>query len=101
MKSDRRSIMRAAWAIRRKSNCTMSKALKTAWAAVKALAEAVVSLKSFGISRGCTSIWEKYGKCRCYLTAKAYTGVNSDAVGLKREIKVGYIDMMAAEFVAA
>ncbi len=35
MKYDRRSIMKTAWGIRRESGCTMSAALKKAWAVAK------------------------------------------------------------------
>jgi hypothetical protein len=96
-REEKRQVMQMAWQIRRKSNCTMSKAMKTAWAAVKALTEAVEIGEGYGITREYTNLWEKYGKSRLYIGARVYT----NAWNLKRDVKGGYVDMMTAEFVAA
>lgn len=98
MKYDRRAIMKNAWNIRRSANVDMSTALKAAWA----LAKAVIEAETIGEESGwnykvSANDWAKYGKNRTYVSTRIYT----NAWNLKREIKLGYIDNMTGEFIAA
>lgn len=98
MKYDRRAIMKNAWNIRRNANVDMSTALKAAWA----LAKAVIEAETIGEESGwnykvSANDWAKYGKNRTYVSTRIYT----NAWNLKREIKLGYIDNMTGEFIAA
>ena len=98
MKYSKIQIMKSAWALRRRYNVCMSVALKAAWATVKARAAA----EDAGIESGwnykvSVNLWDKYGKVRSYISARIYT----NAWNLKREIKIGYVDLMTGEFAAA
>lgn len=57
------NIMTSAWDIRRKTGCTMSKALCKAWADAKAPKDIVSTLLAAGGKR-----WAKNGKDRIYLS---------------------------------
>ena len=98
MKYDRRAIMNNAWAIRRTANVDMSTALKAAWALAKVIIEAETIGEESGWNYKVSSNdWAKYGKKRTYVSTRIYT----NAWNLKREIKLGYIDNMTGEFIAA
>ena len=98
MKYDRRAIMKNAWNIRRSANVDMSTALKAAWALAKAVIEAETIGKESGWNyKVSANDWAKYGKNRTYVSTRIYT----NAWNLKREIKLGYIDNMTGEFIAA
>lgn len=92
------NIMKNAWSIRRTANVDMSTALKAAWATEKALMAAEETGKESGWNyRVCANDWVKYGKNRTYVSTRIYT----NAWNCKREIKMGYVDNLTGEFVAA
>lgn len=98
MKYSRKNIMRNAWAIRRSNKVSMSVALKSAWAIEKAIATAEEAGKESGWNyRVSANDWNKYGKSRTYIATKIYT----NAWNLKREIRIGYVDNMTGDFIAA
>lgn len=98
MKYNKKAIMVNAWNIRKTANVDMSTALKAAWALTKALIEAEELGKEIGWKyRTCANGWVKYGKNRTYVSTRIYT----NAWNLKRELKVGYVDNLTGEFVAA
>ena len=98
MTYDKKNIMRNAWAIKRTANVTMSTALKAAWALEKAMMKAEEIGKESGWNyKVSANDWVKYNKNRTYVSTRIYT----IAWNVKREIKLGYIDNMNGEFVAA
>lgn len=98
MKYNRSEIMRNAWNIRRNANVDISTALKAAWALAKAMIEAETIGEESGWNyKVSANDWAKYGKNRTYVSTRIYT----NAWNLKREIKLGYIDNMTGEFIAA
>lgn len=98
MKYNRKNIMNNAWNIRRTNNVSMSVALKAAWALEKAMMEAEqIGAESGWNNKVVANDWIKYGKSRTYVSTRIYT----NAWVLKREIKLGYVDNMTGEFVAA
>lgn len=91
-------IMKNAWAIRRSANVSMSIALKATWALEKALSSAEETGKDSGWNyRVSVNEWCKYGKNRTYVSTRIYT----NAWKIKRENKIGYVDNMTGEFIAA
>lgn len=97
-KYNMRNIMTNAWRIRRENNVSMSTALRAAWSLAKAVnaAESVAT----GISLNTkvrVNDWAKYGKSRTYVEVAVYT----NAWNRKRTEKIGYVDNMTGEFVAA
>lgn len=91
-------IMRNAWNIRKAANVSMSVALKSAWAVAKAEVKADAEGKESGWNyRVHTNDWVKYGKNRTYISYVTYT----NAWNRKREVKMGYVDNLTGEFVAA
>lgn len=98
MKYNKKNIMRNAWAIRRSNKVSMSVALKAAWALEKAMAAAEeAGMESGWNYRVSANDWNKYGKSRTYIATRIYT----NAWNLKREVKLGYVDNMTGEFIAA
>ena len=98
MKYNRKNIMRNAWNIRRTANVSMSIALRAAWALEKAMVEATnIGEESGWNYKTVANDWVKYGKNRTYISCRIYT----NAWNLKREHKLGYVDNMTGEFVAA
>ena len=98
MKYSKSQIMKSAWALRRRNHVSMSVALKAAWAVVKAR----IAAEEAGIESGwnykvSVNMWEKYGMSRSYVSTRIYT----NAWNLKREIKIGYVDLSTGAFVAA
>lgn len=95
---NKHNIMKNAWNIRRSANVSMSTALKAAWALVKAMNAADEAGEESGWNhKTVANDWVKYGKNRTYVSARIYT----NAWSLKREIKMGYVDNLTGEFVAA
>lgn len=98
MKYSKKNIMRNAWSIRRTANVDMSTAMKASWALEKAMMAAEETGKESGWNyKVVANEWIKYGKNRTYVSTRIYT----NAWNLKREIKMGYIDNMTGEYVAA
>ena len=97
-KYDVRSIMVNAWNIRRTNNVSMSTALRAAWALAKAIhrAEEIASGIDWN-TRVKVNDWMKYGKSRTYVEVAVYT----NAWNRKRTEKIGYVDNMTGNFVAA
>lgn len=91
-------IMVNAWNIRRVNNVSMSTALRAAWALAKAIntAEQVASGIDWN-TKVKVNDWIKYGKSRTYIEVAVYT----NAWNRKRTEKIGYVDNMTGEFVAA
>lgn len=91
-------IMMNAWNIRRVNNVSMSTALRAAWALAKAIntAEQVASGIDWN-TKVKVNDWLKYGKSRTYIEVAVYT----NAWNRKRTEKIGYVDNMTGEFVAA
>lgn len=97
-KYDLHNIMRNAWEIRRTANVSMSTALKAAWALEKTMMAAEKAGKESGWNyKVSVNDWVKYGKNRTYISTRIYT----NAWNLKKEIKMGYIDNMTGELIAA
>lgn len=98
MKYSKKNVMRNAWNIRRANKVSMSVALKAAWAIEKAMVSAEEAGKESGWNfRVNVNEWNKYGKSRTYIATRIYT----NAWNLKREIRLGYVDMMTGAYVAA
>lgn len=98
MTYNKKNIMKNAWDIRRGNNVSMSVALKAAWAIEKAMAAAEEAGKESGWNyKVSANDWNKYGKSRTYISARIYT----NAWNLKREIKLGYVDLMTGAYIAA
>ena len=95
---NKREIMVNAWNIRRTANVSMSVALKAAWALAKAIKVAdAIGEESGWNYKTVANDWVKYGKNRTYVSTRIYT----NAWNLKREIKLGYVDNLTGEYVAA
>ena len=93
-----RSIMVNAWSIRRTNNVSMSVALRAAWALAKAVNKAnEIAADIDWNTQVKVNDWMKYGKSRTYVEVAVYT----NAWNRKRTEKVGYVDNMTGEFVAA
>lgn len=91
-------IMVNAWNIRRTANVSMSVALKAAWALAKAIKDAdAIGEESGWNYKTVANDWVKHGKNRTYVSTRIYT----NAWNLKREIKLGYVDNLTGEYVAA
>lgn len=97
-KYNMRNIMTNAWRIRRENNVSMSTALRAAWSLAKAVnaAESVATGISWN-TKVRVNDWAKYGKSRTYVEVAVYT----NAWNRKRTEKIGYVDNMTGEFVAA
>ena len=87
-----------AWHIRRNANVSMSTALRSAWALAKAMnkAEEIAANIDWN-TKVHVNDWAKYGKSRTYVEVAVYT----NAWNRKRTEKIGYVDNMTGEFVAA
>lgn len=98
MKYNKSEIMRNAWNIRRTAHVDMGTALRASWALAKAVNEAEVIGEDSGWNyRVTANNWAKGGKNRTYVATRIYTNKWS----LKREIKLGFVDNLSGEFVAA
>ena len=95
---NKRRVMVNAWSIRRTANVSMSVAMKAAWALEKAMVAAEETGKESGWNyKVIANDWVKNNKNRTYVSTRIYT----NAWNLKREIKMGYVDNLTGEFVAA
>lgn len=97
-KYDRKAIMKKAWEIRRRLNASMSVALKDAWALEKAIqqAEEVAAEINWNTSVRVND-WAKGGHDRTYIEVAVYT----NAWNRKRTEKIGYINNLTGEYIAA
>ena len=95
---NRHEIMTNAWRIRRENNVSMSVALKAAWALAKAIkaAEALAADIDWN-AKIRVNDWIKAGHSRTYVEVAVYT----NAWNRKRTEKIGYVDNMTGEFIAA
>lgn len=95
---NKREIMVNAWHIRRTANVSMSTALRAAWALAKAInaAEQIASDIDWN-TKVHVNDWAKYGKSRTYVEVAVYTS----AWNRKRTEKIGYVDNLTGEFMAA
>lgn len=91
-------IMKNAWNIRRVNNVSMSTALRAAWALAKAMNKAEEVAESINWNTKVrVNDWAKAGKSRTYIEVAVYT----NAWNRKRTEKIGYVNNMTGEFVAA
>lgn len=97
-KYNKRAIMLTAWSIRRSAHVDMSTALKAAWALDKAIktAEAVAAGIDWN-TRVKVNDWVKGGHNRTYIEVAVYT----NAWNRKRTERIGYVNNLTGEFVAA
>lgn len=94
----KKEIMRNAWSIRKSANVSMSVALKSAWALAKAIKAAEQISESIDWNTKVrVNDWVKAGYNRTYVEVAVYT----NAWNRKRTEKIGYVDNMTGEFVAA
>lgn len=95
---NKHEIMVNAWRIRRENNVSMSVALKAAWALAKAIkaAEALAADIDWN-TKIRVNDWIKAGRSRTYVEVAVYT----NAWNRKRTEKIGYVDNMTGEFIAA
>lgn len=98
MKYNKKKIMNKAWAMVKTIGVSISVALKSAWTLAKAMNTAKDVADE--INRN-TSIrvndWAKGGHNRTYIEVAVYT----NAWNRKRTEKIGYVDNLTGEFVAA
>ena len=98
MKYNKRNIMKNAWNLVKTHGIDIRTAMKASWALEKAMIEAEENGKASGWNyRVSVNDWAKYGKDRTYVATRIYT----NALNLKREVKLGYIDNLTGSFVAA
>lgn len=95
---NRHEIMTNAWRIRRENNVSMSVALKAAWALAKAIkaAEALAADIDWN-TKIRVNDWIKAGHSRTYVEVAVYT----NAWNRKRTEKIGYVNNLTGEFIAA
>lgn len=95
---NKHEIMTNAWNIRRENNVSMSVALKAAWALAKAIkaAEALAADIDWN-TKIRVNDWIKTGRSRTYVEVAVYT----NAWNRKRTEKIGYVNNLTGEFVAA
>ena len=98
MKYNKHEIMMNAWSIRRTANVSMSVAMKAAWALAKAIntAEAVAADIDWN-TKVRVNDWAKGVYNRTYIEVAVYT----NAWNRKRTEKIGYVNNLTGEFVAA
>lgn len=95
---NKHEIMVNAWNIRRTANVSMSVALKAAWALAKAIKTAEELSKEIDWNtKVCVNDWAKGGHNRTYVEVAVYT----NAWSRKRTEKIGYVNNLTGEFVAA
>lgn len=95
---NKHEIMKNAWSIRRENNVSMSVALKAAWALAKAIkaAEALAADIDWN-TKIRVNDWIKAGHSRTYVEVAVYT----NAWNRKRTEKIGYVNNLTGEFIAA
>lgn len=95
---NKHDIMVNAWNIRRSANVSMSTALKAAWALAKAMKAADELAASIDWNTKVrVNDWIKGGHNRTYVEVAVYT----NAWNRKRTEKLGYVNNLTGEFVAA
>ena len=95
---NKHEIMVNAWNIRRTANVSMSIALKAAWALAKAMKAAdAVAADIYDNTKVRVNDWAKGGHNRTYVEVAVYT----NAWNRKRTLKIGYVNNLTGEFVAA
>ncbi len=95
---NRHEIMVNAWSIRRQNNVSMSVALKAAWALAKAIKAAEeLAAKIDWNTKVRVNDWVKAGHSRTYIEVAVYT----NAWNRKRTERIGYVNNLTGEFVAA
>lgn len=102
MTYNKHEIMMHAWYLIKTYGISRSAAMKAAWSCAKAMlkAEAVrcdCEEAYCGHSKVKINDWVKHGKNRTYISVRVYT----NAWHIKREIKLGYVDNMTGEYIAA
>ena len=97
-KFNKSEIMRNAWNIRRNANVNMSIAMKAAWALAKAVntADAVAAGINWN-TKVCVNDWVKGNHNRTYVEVAVYT----NAWNRKHTEKIGYVNNLTGEFIAA
>lgn len=95
---NKHEIMMNAWNIRRTANVSMSIAMKAAWALAKAMntAEDVAASINWN-TKVRINDWVKGGHNRTYVEVAVYT----NAWNRKRTEKIGYVNNLTGEFIAA
>ena len=95
---NKHEIMVNAWSIRKTTNVSMSTALKAAWALAKVIKTAEAVAEDIGWNTKIrVNDWAKGGHNRTYIEVAVYT----NAWQLKRTNKIGYVNNLTGEFVAA
>ena len=95
---NKHEIMVNAWSIRKTTNVSMSTALKAAWALAKVIKTAEAVAEDIGWNTKIrVNDWAKGGHNRTYIEVTVYT----NAWHLKRTNKIGYVNNLTGEFVAA
>ena len=95
---NKHEIMVNAWSIRKTTNVSMSTALKAAWALAKVIKTAEAVAEDIGWNTKIrVNDWAKGGHNRPYIEVAVYT----NAWHLKRTNKIGYVNNLTGEFVAA
>ena len=90
---NKHEIMVNAWSIRKTTNVSMSTALKAAWALAKVIKTAEAVAEDIGWNTKIrVNDWAKGGHNRTYIEV---------AWHLKRTNKIGYVNNLTGEFVAA
>ena len=98
MKYSKRNIMKNAWNLIKTYGVSRSTAMKAAWALEKALVAAEEEGKKSGWNyRVVANDWVKGNHNRTYISTRIYT----NAWNCKREIRLGYINNLTGERVAA
>lgn len=98
MMYNKKEIMSNAWAIRKSASVSMSVALKSAWALAKAMNEAEKVAEDIDWNtRVHINDWVKGGHNRTYVEVVDYT----NAWNRKRVEKIGYVNNLTGEFIAA
>lgn len=92
------NIMRNAWNIKKTAGVSMSVALKSAWALEKAMIQAEKIAEDINWNTKVrVNDWVKNGHNRTYVEVAVYT----NSWNRKRTEKVGYVNNLTGEFVAA
>lgn len=92
------NVMRNAWNIKKTAGVSMSVALKSAWALEKAMMQAEeIAANKLDNARVRVNDWVKNGHNRTYIEVAVYT----NAWNRKRTEKIGYVNNLTGEFVAA
>ena len=95
---NKHEIMVNAWSIRKTTNVSMSTALKAAWALAKVIKTAEAVAEDIGWNTKIrVNDWAKGGHNRTDIEVAVYT----NAWHLKRTNKIGYVNNLTGEFVAA